>query len=162
MIPAGLPEIFVSLTDREIPERVVCFRDMTQKPLLRRELRGDERAALEQRAAHLRLALQACADDEHVDAAAAVSGMLAGFGSIGRYDGNTAKVITAAYVETVKERPLWAIERMCMDIRRGRAGLKPNYCPNEPELNVLIGHKIAPYRARLMAVEALLCARVDR
>ena len=159
--PAGPPEIFVSLTDQVIPDRVICFRDMMGRPLLRRSLNPDERSHLERRATALRRALIPCQKEQEVDAGAAISRMIAGFMAMTRIDDHVGQSITAAYVHVVKDRPLWAIEVVCSDIRHGRAGLSPSYCPNEPELSVLLAAKIAPYRARLAEVQALLEAKID-
>lgn len=148
------------LTDRLIPNRLVCFRDIRGRPELVRELTTDERAALELRVSSLKDSLEPYAPHDRTACAAAISGMIGGFSVMHRHSGEVAAAITAAYLWTVRERPRWAIEQACSDIRGGKASLAPNYCPNEPEFNVVIGNVLAPYKAKLAAASDLLKAAV--
>lgn len=150
----------MSLTDTIIPDRVVCFRDMRGRPEIVRALTVDERSALANRLASLETALEPYQADDRIACGAAISGMIGAFAVMQRHSGEVAAAITAAYLWTVRDRPRWAIEQACSDIRSGRAGLAPNYCPNEPEFNIAVGKVLAPFRIRLAAAKDLLSAEV--
>ena len=128
--------------------------------MLRRALAAEERAALEQRAAELRAALVPIADDQHDAVARAVSAMLGGFSQMLRKNDAEAVAITNGYLTVMRERPAWAIVATCLKVRAGSAGTSLDFPPPEPRLNWLVGETLAPYRARLAAIERLLAAKI--
>ena len=156
-----LPLIFELETDRAIPDRVVCFWSDSGEPLLRRQLTGDERGALERRRHELRGAVAEAAPAGRAERLAAISGMLGAFPAMQRYDEVTGLAIAANYLWAAREVPHWAILRVCEQVRSGRsAGINPAFCPSEPEFVGLCLKEVAPYRARLAQIDAVLRANV--
>lgn len=128
---------------------------------LRRELTVSERSALIERVSDLEGALMPYSAAERTSCAAAISGMIGAFTVMHRYSASVAATITTAYLWTLRDRPRWAIEKVCSDIREGKADLAPNYCPNEPEINIAIGKVLEPYNERLRLAKSLLNASVS-
>jgi hypothetical protein len=160
-----LPALFVPAVDRGIPDRVVMFWENggvgLGTPLLRRRLTDVEKSALEQRASELRNALVPWPESSRDMLLEELSGMLGAWPSMQRLDEETAMCMAAAYLWTVRERPHWAIIKACEMVRAGTAGLNPVYCPSEPEFNIIIGRRVAPYADALRRTQALIDAKVE-
>lgn len=158
--PLAVPAIFDLLTDRAIPDRVVSYYEAPLNiPVLRRELIGDERSALERRADHLRASLAPFGPNSKKTVGRAISEMLRGFPQMQRRSPGEALDIIGGYLATLRERPAWAIVDACQMVRAGKDTSSVDFPPSEARLNQIVGEILAPYRARLLAAERLLGAK---
>src|SRR5215471_651633 len=161
---ARLPLTFDHGTDREIPDRVVCFwfgsGEKKGKPLLRRELTLEERQALERRRHDLRCAVAEADPESRDDLLGAISGMLGAFPAMQRHNVATSLAIAASYLWSAREYPHWAIMRACQQVRENSAGLNPSFCPSEPEFVGICLNLVSGYARQLAATEAILAAPV--
>lgn len=158
--PGATPRIFVWLTDREIPERVVSYYEAPlNRPVLRRPLADDERVALEQRAADLRASLAPCGEGARARVGGAISRMFNGYPNMQRRTDAEAVAILDGYFSTLRERPAWAIIEACQIVREGRFPEFRSFAPSEAALNRLVADVTAPYRAQLQAIDNILVAK---
>ncbi len=160
-----LPSPFLRLTDRDIADRVVSFRNVAGQPAeLRRALTDPERTALERRAAELRAALAlapAASRDRIVDALLSIQP--AGF------DYETSVAAATAYLRNLEDRtadyahfrlPEWAIMEACRQICT--AGVRAETGTTlEQTLHITIRALLATFEKRLGEIEGLLGAKVD-
>jgi hypothetical protein len=126
-----------------------------------RELRNDERTALERRAEGLRRALVPYSqlDDDRV--AASVATMFGGFRSL-RQQGDDAVAAVDGAMLALRSFPAWAIEKGCLAIQRGEAPqLDTRYPPNDAQICRIVTDIVKPYRAALTSANALLSAPVE-
>jgi hypothetical protein len=161
----ALPSTFVRSVDRDIPDRVVAFWEGSGEelgaPMLRRPLRDDERAALQQRARELQRACEPAPPTSRETLITAISAMLGAFPTMLRYDQATSEEIATAYLWTVREAPHWAVIQAVEMVRSNKAGLNPSFCPPEPDFATVVNRCVAEYRRRLKETEAILQAKVD-
>jgi hypothetical protein len=155
-----LPVRFDKLVDYELPRRMICFRPTTGPFEIRREMRPDERAAAEARAAALEIALLPHGDSARSEIEAAIAGMLSGFRSMrqGEDDAATAVAITRA---VLREFPAWAILQGCLKIARRETRCDPRFAPNDAEIVEVVRSIVKPYREAFDAASALLVAVVQ-
>jgi hypothetical protein len=163
-----VPAAFLIEVDQQIPDRVVCFFEGgggagEGRPVLRRPLRDDERAALEKRRADLLRTLAPPASGRHGDRApAAIAGMLAAFPAMSRHDMKAGAAMVAGYLSTVRDLPPWAVIAACGKVRAGEASLDRDFCPSEPAFCATVRGIVAPYEAALQKVSRLLGAEPPR
>jgi hypothetical protein len=162
---ANLPQIFDRATDLEIPDRVAMFWfDRTDgdkgTPLLRRALVPAERSALEKRRSELQQAIAPAPARSRDTLLDEISGMLGAFPMMQRHDRNTAKMIAASYLWTVRDEPHWAIVDACLAVRGNQAGLNPSFPPTEPEFATVVKRSSSWYRKKLRETDAILDAKV--
>lgn len=128
-------------------------------PVLRRDLRAEERGALDARAAILRAQLAPFGRVDRKAIVLALSDMLRGFPQMQRRSPAEALGILDGYFATLSERPAWAIIEACGRVRAGKVAGCVDFAPSEGRLNAIVGEVTAPYRARLQAAERILGAK---
>jgi hypothetical protein len=146
-------------TDRTIPDRVLMWVGSDGVAELRRPLTLDERTKLERRDSELRSALAPWPQSSREVLEAEVSLML-NFPANRGLDEITAMGFVAQYLQLTRDRPHWAIVKVCRMVRLGKAGLPPAYCPTEAEFNLLIDREVAYYERALAKAQKVLDAMV--
>lgn len=126
---------------------------------LRRSLTVTERTALERRNSGLCSALAPWPEVSRDPLEAQVSLML-NFPANRGLDETAARGMVAQYLMLNRGRPYWAIVKVCCNVRQGKAGLPPAYCPTEPEFNLLIEREVADYERQLTRTQRILEAKV--
>jgi hypothetical protein len=156
-----LPKVFDREADRAIPDRVLAWIGSDGVAEIRRPLMDAERAALERRANDLRRALVPWSNADRRQIEGELALMLGGFTTMQRLDELAAKGLVAQYLQLTRDRPFWAVVRVCRKIRIGEAGLPTQYCPNEAEFNSVLRRVVSPYERQLLQAQRLLDAKVQ-
>jgi hypothetical protein len=136
--------------------RLVGWRPHIGPCELVRALTDEERDRVQARLGELRVGL---APDKR-DRAAIISvlaGMLSGFHSM-RQHGDAAETMVRVTAHVLREFPLWAIQRVCLKVAQGKAGLDPHWPPSDAEMYAAVQTEVAPYRKDLTNAEVLLAA----
>jgi hypothetical protein len=154
-----LPALFDSEADRSIPDRVLMWTDSKGAAELRRPLTVSERTALERRANDLRSALAPWPMVNRDVLEAQVSLML-NFPANRGLDETAAMCMVAQYLMLSRDRPHWAIVKVCRMVRLGKAALPAAYCPTEAQFNLLIEREVADYERQLARTQRILDAKV--
>jgi hypothetical protein len=154
-----LPTGFDREADRGIPDRVLMWTASNGEAQLRRTLQPAERTALQRRAGELRSALAPWPPSSRDELQGQVLLML-NYPANRGIDEASAGATAAQYLQLNRNRPHWAIVKVCYDVRRGKAGLPPAYCPTEPEFNRLIEGEVVHYERLLTQAQRLLDAKV--
>jgi hypothetical protein len=154
-----LPALFDREADRSIPDRVLMWTDSKGAAELRRPLTVSERTALERRANDLRSALAPWPMVNRVVLEAEVSLML-NFPANRGLDETAAMGMVAQYLMLSRDRPHWAIVKVCRMVRLGKAALPAAYCPTEAQFNLLIEREVADYERQLARTQRILDAKV--
>jgi hypothetical protein len=154
-----LPVPFDSEADRSIPDRVLMWTGNDSVAELRRPLTLEERTKLERRDSELRSALAPWPQSSRDVLEAEVSLML-NFPANRGLDEITAMGFVAQYLQLTRDRPHWAIVKVCRMVRLGTAGLLTAYCPTEAQFNLLIEREVADYERQLARTQRILDAKV--
>jgi hypothetical protein len=159
----GLPVKFDRDTDFEIPRRLFsAFKPNVGPRELRREMRPDERAAIEARAAALELALRPFdPQDERATVTASIAAMFGGFRAM-RQQGDDVESIATVTRAVLREFPAWAIAEACLRIARHETKIDPRFAPNDSEIIDVVRNVVSQYRDNLEQAKALLEAPVER
>jgi hypothetical protein len=154
-----LPVYFDREADRGIADRVLSWTGSDGVAELRRPLTADERTKLERRVGGLRSALAPWPKESRDELKGEVSLMLNVPANRG-LDETAAMGFVLQYLQLCRHRPHWAILKVCRNIRLGKAGLPPAYCPTEAEFNLLIEREVDHYERLLAKTQRLLDAKV--
>jgi hypothetical protein len=154
-----LPALFDREADRTIPDRVWMWTGSDGVAELRRPLTVAERTALERRAGDLQSALAPWPKVNRDVLEAEVSLML-NFPANRGLDETAAMGMVAQYLMLSRDRPHWAIVKVCRMVRLGKAALPPGYCPTEAEFNLLIEREVADFERQLARTRRILDAKV--
>ena len=125
---------------------------------LRRAFTAAEGTSLERRTTELRSALAPWPDSSRPVIEGELALML-NFPANRGLDETAAAGMVAQYLMLARRHPHWAIVRVCRNIRAGKAGLNPAFCPTEAEFNLLLDREVDFYRRRLASAEELLHAK---
>lgn len=131
---------------------------------IRRELRADERRALEVRAAALADAMLPYDRSDkraRAKAEAYLAAMFAGFRSSRQQD-DAAEAMVDVTAAVLRGFPLWVITRVCLSASRGEDGFNPRFAPNDSELYAAAQRLMLPYRKAMATTQALLSAPVEK
>ena len=115
-----------------------------------------ERTQLEARLAALRASMRPAGNtsDGALKIGAAVAEMFAGFVSQRNLDTKSA---TATYVLELQHHPAWAVERVCLAVRRGKvANINPAFPPTTIQLNQLCDLELGDVKAEAAKIKAVL------
>lgn len=156
----GPPALLDRVTDYDLPRLFSAVTIAGQPRTVVRALDADERSRLERRAAELRVGLEPFRAGEADAVRAALSAMLAGYRSM-RQQGDEAHATVAIMTRVLGEFPRWAIQRACLMVARGEAGLDRRWPPNDAEMHGIVARVVEPYRDTLSRVAALLAAPVE-
>ncbi|MTW19365.1 hypothetical protein GJ689_24545 [Rhodoplanes serenus] len=156
----GTPALVDLVTDYELPRLFSAVSITGQPRPLVRALGADERSRLERRAAELRTGLGAFGAGDADAVRAALSAMLTGYRSM-RQQGDEAHATVAIMARVLAEFPRWAIQRACLMVARGEAGLDRRWPPNDAEMHAIVARVVEPYRDTLARVAAMLAAPVE-
>ena len=159
---AGPPPFCEREADYAIPARVwASWIPSNGSREIVRELRHDERAALERRAAELHAAVERFDPDFDEDrVVVAISAMFGGFRAM-RHQGDDVVAIVDSTKRALALFPAWAIEKGCLKVQQGQAGLDRRYAPNDSEIFAVVDDLVKAYRRALASAEALLRAQVE-
>lgn len=157
----NLPALFDPECDRVIPDRVFSGWVPSDGPrAIVRHLRPAERAKVEARAIALRNAVTAHHVSENRKVRAELAAMLGGFRAM-RQQGDDALAMIEVTARVVREFPLWAIAKGCMEIAQNKASLDPRWPPNDDQVYAVVTGIVALYRKHLKIAEALLVAPLE-
>jgi hypothetical protein len=154
-----LPSPFDREADRIIPDRILMWTGSDGKAELRRPLTADERTALQRRASDLRSALAEWPQASRALLEGEVSLML-NVPANRALDETAAMGFVAQYLQLTRDRPHWAIVKVCRMVRLGKAGLPTAYCPTEAEFNLLLEREVAHFERLLIRAQSILDAKV--
>lgn len=166
----NLPAIVNRRTDLEIPSAVWSSWIPSSGPReIRRPLTGDEREALQARAAELAPALEPYprpSEDDRV--ALAIADMFGGFRSM-REQGEDVLGRVQSAMRALSRFPVWAIERGCLSIQqdgyevedRDGKRVERHWPPSDPEISQAVERIVEMRRKALISAENLLSAPVE-
>lgn len=152
-----------ALIDREcdfvLPRLFAPWREDGKLQEIVRALTDGERSKLEMRRDELIAGLAPFSDAQFGAVEAAIDAMFAGFRSM-RSKGDAADAETGISAAVLREYPRWAIEDACFMIARGKAGLDPQWPPNDAQIVEVVERIILSRRKTLKTITALLEAPV--
>lgn len=157
----NLPALFDPECDRAIPDRV--FSGWIPSDAARaivRQLTPVERAKVEARAVALRNAVAAHHVSEDRKVKAELAAMLGGFRAM-RQQGNDALAMVDVTARVLREFPLWAIAKGCMEIAQNKAELDPRWPPNDDQIYIVVNGIVALYHKHLKIADSLLAAPLE-
>jgi hypothetical protein len=153
-----LPLPFHREADRNIPDRILAWTGSNGVAELRRPLTDDERGTLARRVSELLSALAPWPKQSGDELKGEISLMLNVPANRG-LDERAAMGFVLQYLQLCRNRPHWAIVKVCRNVRLGKAGLSPAYCPTEAEFNRLIDQEVAAFERALRRGRAILEAK---
>jgi len=153
-----LPSLFDREADRDIPDRVVMGTGSDGELELRRPLTDAERSVLERRANELSSALAPWPTTNRDVLEGEVSLML-NVPANRSLDERAAMGFVAQYLQLTRDKPHWAIVKVCRLVRLGKTGLAPGYCLTEAEFNQLLEREVAAYQQQLIRTRRILNAK---
>lgn len=155
----GLPILFDRACDRDLPDKLMCDRDVAGRVRqIRRPMAPAERSIVEARACALETALTPFADRDQDQVTADLAAMLSGFRYM-RQEGDAADAAIEVTIAVLREFPAWAISRACASIVRER--IERRYAPNDTETLDAVRAIVRPYRQAAEQARALLDAKVE-
>jgi len=146
--------------DFEFPRRLVCFRPMEGSIVIRRQMRQDERVAVQTRAAALELCLEPLIEAEVAAVEASIAAMLGGFRQMRQEGENVVRTVEITRA-VLREFPAWAITKACLRLARRETNLDPRYAPNDAQIADEVRSILKPYREAFAQASALLKAAVE-
>ena len=118
-----------------------------------------EKSMVEARAAAFELALEPHNDADRMLVEASLLAMFGGFRSF-RQEGEDVSASAKVAAAVLAPFPLWAIEKACMQIAQGHAGLDKRWAPNDSQVVEVVEDVVKPYREALSGAKLLLAAPV--